>query len=97
MEKEFAVILRLTFLRQIMFKRFKILFIFVSIALMAMAQEVSTESLDSIINALELKEVIVTAKKIRQSGDTISYSAATYRGKTTRLLKTCCERCRVLK
>lgn len=48
-----------------MFKRFKILFIFVSIALMAMAQEVSTESLDSIINALELKEVIVTAKKIR--------------------------------
>ena len=70
-----------------MFKRFKILFIFVSIALMAMAQEVSTESLDSIINALELKEVIVTAKKIRQSGDTISYSAATYRGKNDKTLE----------
>ena len=54
---------------------------------MAMAQEVSTESLDSIINALELKEVIVTAKKIRQSGDTISYSAATYRGKNDKTLE----------
>lgn len=43
--------------------------------------------LDSIINTLELKEVIVTAKKIRQSGDTISYSAATYRDKTDKTLE----------
>lgn len=46
-----------------MFKRFKILFVSVSIAISAMAQEVCSESLDSIINALELKEVIVSAKK----------------------------------
>ena len=29
------------------------------------------ERLDSIINSLELKEVVVTAKKIKQSGDNI--------------------------
>lgn len=80
-----------------MFKRFKILFIFVSIALMAMAQEVSTESLDSIINALELKEVIVTAKKIRSPAIQFRILLLHTEVKTTRLLKTCCERCRVLK
>lgn len=45
------------------------------------------ERLDSIINSLELKEVVVTAKKIKQSGDTISYSAATYRGKNDKTLE----------
>ena len=70
-----------------MFKRFKILFVSASIAISAMAQEVYSESLDSIINALELKEVIVSAKKIRQSGDTISYSAAAYKGKNDKTLE----------
>ena len=51
-----------------------------------MAQH-ANERLDSIINSLELKEVVVTAKKIRQSGDTISYSAATYRGKNDKTLE----------
>ena len=58
-----------------------------------MAQH-ANERLDSIINSLELKEVVVTAKKIRQSGDTISYSAATYRGKNDKTRKTSCARCR---
>lgn len=47
----------------------------------------TNEQLDSIINALELKEVVVTAKKIKQSGDTISYSAATYRSKNDKTLE----------
>lgn len=47
----------------------------------------ANERLDSIINSLELKEVVVTAKKIKQSGDTISYSAATYRGKNDKTLE----------
>ncbi|MGN0049459.1 MAG: hypothetical protein ACI37U_11280 [Bacteroides sp.] len=47
----------------------------------------TNEQLDSIINTLELKEVVVTAKKIRQSGDTISYSAATYRSKNDKTLE----------
>ena len=41
------------------------------------AQDVS-EHLDSIIKTLKLKEVVVKAKKIRQSGDTISYAASSY-------------------
>ena len=41
------------------------------------AQDVS-EPLDSIIKTLKLKEVVVKAKKIRQSGDTISYAASSY-------------------
>ena len=57
----------------------------------------ANERLDSIINSLELKEVVVTAKKIKQSGDTISYSAATYRGKMTRPSKTSCARCPALR
>lgn len=47
----------------------------------------ANEQLDSIIKNLELKEVVVTAKKIRQSGDTISYSAATYRDKKDKTLE----------
>lgn len=45
------------------------------------------ENIDSIINSLDLKEVIITAKKIRQSGDTISYSAATYRSENDKTLE----------
>lgn len=69
---------------------FRFIFVlFLQIVLFAVpvnAQQ-ANERLDSIINTLELKEVIVTAKKIRQSGDTISYSAATYRGKNDKTLE----------
>ncbi|MCH5236079.1 MAG: Plug domain-containing protein [Muribaculaceae bacterium] len=47
----------------------------------------NSEDLDSVINSLSLQEVIVTAKKIRQSGDTISYSASTYRDKNDKTLE----------
>jgi len=47
----------------------------------------TNEQLDSIIKSLELQEVVVTAKRIRQSGDTISYSAATYRSKNDKTLE----------
>ncbi|MGN0319062.1 MAG: hypothetical protein ACI4E1_14125 [Lachnospira sp.] len=47
----------------------------------------TNEQLDSIINTLELKEVTVTARKIKQSGDTISYSAATYRSNNDKTLE----------
>lgn len=47
----------------------------------------ANEQLDSIIRSLELQEVVVTAKKIRQSGDTISYSAATYINKNDKTLE----------
>lgn len=47
----------------------------------------ANERLDSVINNLKLKEVIVTAKKIRQSGDTISYSADTYRNRNDKTLE----------
>lgn len=62
---------------------------FVTLLLLAVpikAQQ-ANERLDSIINSLELKEVIVTAKKIKQSGDTISYSAATLRSKKDKTLE----------
>ncbi|MDE6753759.1 MAG: hypothetical protein K2J82_04005 [Muribaculaceae bacterium] len=44
------------------------------------------ERLDSVVKSLNLKEVVVSAKKIRQNGDTISYSAATYRTKEDKTL-----------
>lgn len=47
----------------------------------------SPANLDSIINLLDLKEVVVTAKKITQREDTISYSAATYIGKNDKSLE----------
>lgn len=49
------------------------------------AQDVS-EHLDSIIKSLKLKEVVVKAKKIRQSGDTISYAASSYISKDDKVL-----------
>lgn len=51
----------------------------------ARAQQ-SKERLDSVIKSLDLKEVVVTAKKIRQKGDTISYSATTYLNKNDKTL-----------
>ncbi len=50
------------------------------------AQQTS-EQIDSIIRTLDLQEVVVNARKIHQSGDTISYSAATYRGKSDKTLE----------
>lgn len=44
------------------------------------------ERLDSVIKALDLQEVVVTPKKIRQSGDTISYSASSYIGRDDKTL-----------
>ena len=49
------------------------------------AQDVS-EHLDSIIKSLKLNEVVVKAKKIRQSGDTISYAASSYISKDDKVL-----------
>ena len=69
--------------------RFQIIMCNVALLLLAMPMKAqqANEQLDSIIKSLELKEVIVTAKKIRQSGDTISYSAAKYRGKNDKTLE----------
>ncbi|MGM9798278.1 MAG: TonB-dependent receptor [Parabacteroides sp.] len=58
----------------------------IGIAVSIKAQQ-TNEQLDSIIKSLELKEVIVTAKKIRQTADTISYSAATYKSKNDKTLE----------
>ncbi len=59
---------------------------FVSLAVPMMAQQAG-ERLDSLVKTLNLKEVVVTAKKIRQSGDTISYTASSYMGKTDKTLE----------
>lgn len=44
------------------------------------------ENLDSVVKGLKLKEVVVSAKKVKQKGDTISYSAATYRSPSDKTL-----------
>lgn len=49
--------------------------------------QVTDGQLDSVIRNLNLKEVVVTAKKIKQAGDTISYSAATYADKNDKTLE----------
>ncbi|MDE6008789.1 MAG: hypothetical protein K2G90_06230 [Muribaculaceae bacterium] len=45
------------------------------------------KGLDTIVRNLKLKEVMVTAKKIKQHGDTISYSAASYRSADDKTLR----------
>ena len=52
-----------------------------------MSAQQDDERLDSLIRTLELKEVVVTAKKIRQSGDTISYAASSYISKNDKTLE----------
>ena len=47
----------------------------------------NTEHLDSVISTLHLKEVLVKAKKVRQSGDTISFMASSYRTKNDKVLE----------
>lgn len=52
-----------------------------------MQAQQADERLDSLIRTLELQEVVVTAKKIRQSGDTISYAASSYISKNDKTLE----------
>lgn len=67
--------------------RFNILFFALVLPFVPIGAQQTNERLDSIIKGLDLKEVVVAAKKIRQSGDTISYSAATYIGKNDKTLE----------
>lgn len=55
-------------------------------AMSVQAQTVS-EHVDSILKSLKLKEVVVKAKKVRQSGDTISYAASSYISKNDKVLE----------
>lgn len=52
----------------------------------AMAQATGGQ-LDSVINSLNLKEVEVRAKKVRQEGDTISFMASSYIKKNDKVLE----------
>lgn len=63
-----------------------LVFFIISFAVPMWAQQ-DDERLDSLIRTLELKEVVVTAKKIRQSGDTISYAASSYISKNDKTLE----------
>jgi len=56
------------------------------ILLPAQAQE-KKENLDSIFKSLEIKEVVVKAKKIRGGNDTITYNASTYISKNDKVLE----------
>lgn len=47
----------------------------------------ANEPLDSVINSLNLKEVVVTAKKVKQRGDTISFIASAYIKKNDKVLE----------
>ena len=47
----------------------------------------SAQDLDSIFKSLDLQEVVVKAKKIRHSGDTINYSASAYLSKEDKVLE----------
>lgn len=59
---------------------------FALLAVQMMTQQAG-KRLDSLVRTLNLKEVVLTAKKIRQSGDTISYTASSYMGKTDKTLE----------
>lgn len=73
-------------------KFFRIIWVFIVCFIATSAMGVplwgqkSKEELDSVIKTLNLKEVVVTAKKIKQHGDTISYTASTYLDKNDRSL-----------
>lgn len=60
---------------------------FIILFYVPMFAQQTNERLDSLIKTLELKEVVVTAKKIRQSGDTISYVASSYISKSDKTLE----------
>lgn len=65
------------------------LFVFVVLYLMVFSAraQVANEHLDSVINTLELKEVVVKAQKIQQRGDTISFTASSYIKKDDKVLE----------
>ena len=67
--------------------RLYILVFFILSFAVPMSAQQDDERLDSLIRTLELKEVVVTAKKIRQSGDTISYAASSYISKNDKTLE----------
>lgn len=73
-------------------KFFRIIWVFIVCFIVTSAMGVplwgqkSKEELDSVIKTLNLKEVVITAKKIKQHGDTISYTASTYLDKNDRSL-----------
>ena len=66
--------------------RYILVIVLLLFSMKTQAQDVS-EPLDSIIKTLKLKEVVVKAKKIRQSGDTISYAASSYISKDDKVLE----------
>ena len=72
-------------MRQGVFRYILSILVFLLFSMKTQAQDVS-EHLDSIIKTLKLKEVVVKAKKIRQSGDTISYAASSYISKDDKVL-----------
>lgn len=72
---------------------------FVTLLLLAVpikAQQ-ANERLDSIINSLELKEVIVTAKKLNNQGIRYHIRPLHLEAKKTKHLKIFCVKCRALK
>ena len=65
---------------------FPCLFIALLVPLLSQAQTDSI-NLDSIFKTLDLQEVEVKAKKIRQSGDTVTYNASSYIKKEDKVLE----------
>ena len=49
--------------------------------------QTDTSALDSVFKSLDLQEVVVKSKKIRHSGDTISFNASTYLSKSDKVLE----------
>lgn len=64
-----------------------IVLVVVSIIAVAVRAQVAGEHLDSVINSLNLEEVVVKAKKVRQQGDTISFTASSYIKKDDKVLE----------
>ena len=71
------MVIKLIRMRQGVFRYILSILVFLLFSMKTQAQDVS-EHIDSIIKSLKLNEVVVKAKKIRQSGDTISYAASSY-------------------
>lgn len=67
--------------------RMYILMFFLMVTPIVSIAQNTSECIDSIIKTLNLKEVVVKAKKIRQSGDTITYNATSYRDKQDKVLE----------
>lgn len=77
-----------TVLSRFLDARMRLLFLVVLYYIVFPAKaQVACEQLDSVIKSLDLKEVTVTAKKVRQQGDTISYMASSYIKKNDKVLE----------